>query len=64
MQYHEFSPEEQEVLNDLLQHGIAEIDIEVFRTDSRNFKQLLRHRREILEHILAKLTPVPVAAAA
>jgi hypothetical protein len=25
---------------------------------------MLRHRREILEHILAKLTPVPVAAAA
>jgi hypothetical protein len=48
----------------LLQHGIAEIDIEVFRTDSRNFKQMLRHRREILEHILAKLSPVPIAAAA
>jgi hypothetical protein len=64
MQYQEFSPEEQEVLNDLLQHGIAEIDIEVFRTDSRNFKQMLRHRREVLEHLLAKLTPVPIEAAA
>jgi hypothetical protein len=25
---------------------------------------MLRHRREILEHILAKLSPVPIAAAA
>ncbi len=61
MQNFEFTPEELEVLREVLQHGISEIDVEVFRTDTHDFKELLKHRRNVLEHILNKLSPTPVA---
>ena len=61
MQSVEFNAEEQEVLRDVLQHAIAEIDIEVFRTDTYDFKQVLKHRRSLLQSVLGKLPPVPVA---
>ncbi len=62
MQSLEFTTEEQEVLRDVLRHAIAEIDIEVFRTDTHDFKQMLKHRRDLLEHVVSKLstTPLPV----
>ncbi|HWI58749.1 MAG TPA: hypothetical protein VNZ22_16105 [Bacillota bacterium] len=62
MQTFEFTPEEQEVMREVLQHSITEIDVEVFRTDTHDFKEMLKHRRDILEHLLAKLTAAPVAA--
>jgi BMFP domain-containing protein YqiC len=64
MQYLEFTTEEQEILRDVLQHALAEIDIEVYQTDTRDSKQTLEHRREVLEHVLAELSPVPMRAAA
>jgi hypothetical protein len=64
MQYLEFTTEEQEILRDVLQHALAEIDIEVYQTDTRDSKQTLKHRREVLEHVLAELSPVPMRAAA
>lgn len=62
MQNFEFSPEELDVLRAMLQHGLSEIDVEVFRTDTHDFKEMLKHRRQVMEHILAKLTPAPVGA--
>ena len=62
MQNLEFTAEEQEVLKDVLQHSVDEIDIEVFRTDTHDFKQMLKHRRDVLEHILSKLSAAPVPA--
>ena len=62
MQNFEFSPEELEVLREVLQHGLNEIDVEVFRTDTHDFKEMLKHRRQIMEHILAKLSPTAVGA--
>jgi len=56
----ELSPEEVEVLRDVLQHNLSELDVEVFRTDTHDFKAKLKHRREVLDHILNKMTvPVP-----
>jgi hypothetical protein len=34
---------------------MAEVDREVFRTDTSDFKKILKHRREILGNILPKL---------
>jgi len=56
----EFTSEELELLRDLLQHALHEIEIEVFRTDARDFKQLLRHRREVLDQVLLKIGSAPV----
>jgi hypothetical protein len=62
MQHFEFTPEEVETLRDVMKHGLAEIDVEVFRTDTHDFKEMLKHRRTVLEHILAKLPAEAMAA--
>jgi len=62
MQTIELNAEELEVLREVLQHGLSEIGVEVFRTDTHDFKELLKHRRDILERLLAKLPAAPVAA--
>ena len=62
MQNLEFTAEEVEVLRDILQHNLNEIDVEVFRTDTHDFKEMLKRRRATLEHLLAKLPGTAVAA--
>ncbi len=51
----ELTDEEIEVVRDVLAHVIGEMNMEVFRTDTHNFKQLLKHRREVLEKVLSRL---------
>jgi hypothetical protein len=62
MQHFEFTAEEMELLREILQHAVGEIDVEVFHTDTRDYKQMLKHRREVLDHIVAKLNAAPVGA--
>ena len=61
MQTNEFTAEETEVMREVLQSGLKEIGLEVSRADSIDFKHVLKHRREILEHVLSKLMAAPVA---
>jgi hypothetical protein len=62
MQMLELTADEFEVLADLLQRGISEIDVEVFRTDRREFRDMLKRRRAILEQVRAKLGAEQVKA--
>ena len=62
MQHVEFSVEELEVLRDLIRHQIESMDVEVFRTDTHGYKEMLKRRRAVLESALAKLSTAPVAA--
>jgi hypothetical protein len=63
MQCIEFTTEELEVLREVLQHKLKEAGVEMFRTDTHDFKQMLKHRQEVMEHVLAKLsTPVSLAS--
>ena len=62
MQHLELTPEEVESLREVLTHKIEEMDLEMFRTDTHDFKQMLKHRSEVLEHLLAKLNLVPAGA--
>lgn len=62
MQTIEFTMEEIEALRELLRHKIDEVDVETFRTDTHDFKQMLKHRRDLLEHLLAKISSAPIAA--
>jgi hypothetical protein len=64
MQKFEFSHEEIEVLREVLHHGITEIDVEVFRTDTHEFKEMLKRRRTVLERVFSKLSAAPVNAVA
>jgi hypothetical protein len=61
MQQFEFSSEEQGVMAELLRHQIQELDVEVGRTDTHDFKAKLKHRRHVLETVLAKLSNQPIA---
>ena len=56
----QLNAEEMEVLRDMLRHAIDEMEVEVFRTDTHDFKLKLKHRREVLEHILGKLDWIPI----
>ena len=49
MQNYEFSIEEVDVLRDILRHAISDIDVEVFRTDTHDFKEMLKRRRQIMD---------------
>jgi hypothetical protein len=55
----EFSQEEVEVLREMLRRGGDGLDVEISRTDSIEFKQMLIKRREIMEQIAQKLSAPP-----
>jgi hypothetical protein len=59
MQSIEFTTEESEVLRELLQHKLDDADVEMFRTDTHDYKEMLKHRREVLQHVLSKLSYAP-----
>jgi hypothetical protein len=58
----ELSPEELEILSEELQSKLSEMELEVAHTDTRDFKELLKKRQEVLVRILAKLSKAAVAA--
>jgi hypothetical protein len=55
----EFTSEEIETLSEVLDHQIRELDVEIDRTDTRDFKLMLRHRRDLLKSVAQKLNAVP-----
>ncbi len=63
MQHIELSDEEQEILSQVLQHALAALQLEILHTDHSEFKEHLKHCREVIERLHARL-PQPLAAAA
>lgn len=61
MQSIEFTLEELDVLREVLQHKMEEAGVEMFHTDTHDFKQMLKHRQQVMEHILAKIS-APVSS--
>lgn len=55
MQNCEWTPEEMAVLREILQHAATDLDIEIHRTDSPDFKDQLKHRRLVLDNVQVKL---------
>jgi hypothetical protein len=64
MQRLELSPEEQEILRDVLRQAVGEMEIEVLHTDSHGFKEMLKHRRNVLEQIIERLGALTPSKAA
>ena len=60
MQTITIKPEEIEVLRELLRAKINELEVETFRTDAHDFKEMLKHRREVLEGLLRRVSEIPV----
>ena len=61
MQRIELTAEEAETLQQLLEHQIQELEVEVFRTDTHDFKEKLKDRRMILNHLLEKVGAAPLS---
>jgi len=55
----ELSAEELEALREVLEYQVQQMDIEIDRTDTHDFKKRLQHRRDLLKNILAKASAVP-----
>ena len=51
----ELSEEEQDLLGNLLQNAVNQLEFEIERTDGHQFKKLLKHRRDVLKGLTAKL---------
>jgi len=61
MQRIELTPEEAEILGQVVHHALDEVDLEVNRTATYEFKLKLKHRREVLARIREKIN-VPAVA--
>jgi len=51
------SHEEQEVLSRVLQRALAGLEVEIQHTDHKDFRDLLKRRRDILRALVAKVPP-------
>lgn len=59
----ELTNEEQETLRNVLDNSLATLELEILHTDYKEFKQLLKRRREILQGLRTRI-PHPLDAAA
>jgi hypothetical protein len=55
----ELSTEQIEALREVLEHQVQQMDIEIDRTDTHDFKKRLQHRRDLLKEIVGRLSAVP-----
>jgi len=62
MQHIELSAGEIETLREMIERRLVELEIEIDRTDTHDFKEMLKHRRAILHQVLAKLANTAVPA--
>jgi hypothetical protein len=62
MQSIEFTNEELELLRELLVRRDEEIEVEILRTDTIDFKGMLKRRHAVLENILSKIGSTPQPA--
>jgi hypothetical protein len=58
----ELTDQEQEILGHLLQRSLATLELEILHTDHNEFKEFLKHRRQVLQGLAARLPPRKPAA--
>lgn len=63
MNHLELTPEEAEVLNQVLERSLAALELEIQHTDHKEFRDLLKQRRATLRTLISKASQ-PLAAAA
>lgn len=57
----EFSHDELDLLREVIEQAVHEVETEISRADSIDFKHMLKLRKEGMEHILRKLEEVPAS---
>jgi hypothetical protein len=58
----ELTPEERDLLREILDRNLNEVDLEIHRADTLGFKDMLKRRKQSLEHIIEKVNYAPVPA--
>jgi len=56
------NPEEERMLAEVLERQVHDLDIELAHTDSREFKEMLRRRRDVLSHVRERVQGLVMAA--
>jgi DNA-binding MarR family transcriptional regulator len=56
------TPEERELLTEILEERHRELQNEIFRTDHREFKQVLKGKEKLLADLLERLAAEKAAA--
>lgn len=51
----ELSEEQRDLLAQTLESALAQLDVEIHRTDKLEFKEALQHRSDVLRTLLAKI---------
>jgi hypothetical protein len=55
----DLSPAEQAVLRQVLEDAASELSTEISGTDAKDFREDLKHRREVLHKVIAALEGAP-----
>ena len=50
-----FDREQVQLVRETLQHALTELRVESARADSTKYRQMLHHREDILESVIAKM---------
>ena len=58
----ELTSEELKVLEDTLERSVSDLAMEVGHTDSRDFKETLKQKKSVLDHVLEKVRNAGVPA--
>lgn len=58
----DFSPEETDLLREILERSLNELEVEIHRANKLGFKDMLKRRKQSLEHILEKVAYTAVPA--
>jgi len=51
----DFTEEEEATLREEVKNRLRELDVEIHRTDSLEYKTMLKHRRDLLQQVSDKL---------
>ena len=60
MPHLDLSPAEQRVLREVLETAVSDLGTEISGTDAKDFRDDLKHRREVLQKVIAALDGGPV----
>jgi hypothetical protein len=55
----DLTPSEATILREVLESAISDLGMEIAGTDSLDFREGLKQRREVLQKVLAALPPAP-----
>jgi hypothetical protein len=56
------APEELKVLEETIERSVSDLRMEVGHTDSHEFKERLKDRKTVLDHLLEKVHGAAIAA--